>query len=120
MLAESPLAAAIRDLAERLKTRRATPEPPSECSPEPEPPTSAAVSSTPPSCWPPSLPALGPRHVIAFSPCADCQSDPPEDEVLTVGAYKIAVPGPQGTWISYGSRALCSRHARARAGEASR
>jgi hypothetical protein len=79
--------------------------------------TAPAMSATPaprPSFWPASLPSLGLRRMIAFTNCQDCEGDPPHDEVMTVGAYRIAVPGQRGTFAAYGSRPLCARHARAR------
>ena len=76
-------------------------------------PASSALAS-----WPVALPGLAPRRVIAFSPCADCATDPPEDLVLQVGAYDIAVPGPRHTFVAYAATPLCRRHARARDGGA--
>jgi hypothetical protein len=78
------------------------------------------VPSAPSSSWPANLPNLGERRVIAFSPCSDCEVDPPTDELLKVGAYEIAVPGQRGTFAAYGSRPLCVRHTRARVGEQGR
>ena len=66
---------------------------------------------------PATLPDVGIRQIITFTSCADCEIDPPPDEVLTVGVYEIAVPGPRGTVAAYGGVPLCRRHARAHAGE---
>jgi hypothetical protein len=73
----------------------------------------SAPSSSP---WPTNIPNLGARKVIAFSPCIDCEIDPPEDDMLKVGVYEIAVPGPRRTFVAYGDLALCRRHARGRQG----
>jgi hypothetical protein len=54
--------------------------------------------------------------VVAFTLCADCQDDPPADDVLTVGAYTVAVPGARHTFVSYADVPLCRRHARRRPG----
>lgn len=74
------------------------------------PETPAAVPST----WPASLPGLGRHRVISFSPCRDCTVDPPADEVLNLGTFVVAVPGPRGTFVAFGGVPLCWRHARAR------
>jgi hypothetical protein len=79
---------------------------------EPGRPVPSSALSSP--SWPASVPGLGPRRVIAFSPCVDCETDAPPDEVLKVGVYEIAMPGATGTWVTYGDVPLCRRHARAR------
>lgn len=58
------------------------------------------------------------RGVVRCTKTADrtLVIEPTEDEVLKVGAYEIAVPGPRGTFVSFGDVALCRRHARARGG----
>lgn len=78
-------------------------------------PNQQPLEPAPLATWPAALPGLGPRRVIAFSPCSDCAIDPPEDDVLKVGMYEIAVPGPRGTFVSYADMPVCRRHARRRA-----
>ena len=63
------------------------------------------------SLWPASLPGLGRRAIVAFTACADCETDPPPDQIVTVGRYRAAAPGPRHTFITYGSRPMCRRHA---------
>lgn len=99
-----PASVVPADLKERLRARKAE--------------VLAALTTSPaaiPPTWPAALLGLGARRVIAFSPCHDCQTDPPEDDTLKVGPHEIAIPGPTGTFVSYGDAPLCSRHARARA-----
>jgi hypothetical protein len=61
--------------------------------------------------WPAALPNLGERRVIAFSPCEDCETDQPVDDILKVGRYEVAVPGHRGTFVAFGDMPLCRRHA---------
>ncbi len=68
--------------------------------------------------WPARLPRLGMRVVTDFTPCHDCETDPPADEILAVGELRIPVPGARGTFVAFGGVALCRRHARGRAGDA--
>lgn len=51
--------------------------------------------------WPADLPRLGRRTVVPFTRCADCP--------------KGIHPSVAGTFVRYGTRALCLRCARARA-----
>ena len=78
-------------------------------------PASSALAS-----WPVALSGLGARVVIAFTACADCESDPPDDDRMKFGSEWFDVPGQRGTFVSYGDVPLCLRHARAWAGEAGR
>src|SRR5262245_29433311 len=93
MLTEPLLAAAIRDLAERLKTRPAAESrrlsPAGASGAELTRPTiTRSPASAPPSVrwwshpWPDDLPGLGPRHVGPFESCV-------------CGAW---------TWVRYGER----------------
>lgn len=59
------------------------------------------------SFWPDVVPGLGPKRTgQPFARCADC----PADEH----------PSYSGTYVAYGDRALCQRHARARVAAAER
>jgi hypothetical protein len=66
--------------------------------------------------WPATLPGLGRRAVVPFVRCVDCAVDRPADEPMHLGSYTIDVPGPTHTFVTYGGRALCRRHANTRAG----
>ena len=98
--------------------RLPVPSPSFEWEPTAAPSTLEDPHATPLSSWPLNVPGLGIRRVMAFTPCADCAEDPPPDDIIRVGQYTVEVPRPRGTFIGYGGRALCCRHARTRAAEA--
>lgn len=62
----------------------------------------------------PDVLPLGPRRVVPFTPCADCQIQPPPDRTVKIGPYTVTVPGDRGTWVAYGSTPLCLACARRR------
>jgi tubulysin polyketide synthase-like protein len=77
----------------------------------------AVLTRDPLSLWPASVPGLGVRQIVSFSPCLACDAEPPPDEIVTVGPLSIPVPGQRGTFVAFGGVALCRRHARGRAGD---
>jgi hypothetical protein len=89
---EAPLAARIRELAERLKKRRPEREPIAA-----EPVTHATPVLTYAHPWPDALPGTGRRTLAALDQCADCE---------------------QWSWARYGDLVLCLACARLRASRA--
>jgi hypothetical protein len=70
--------------------------------------------------WPENISNLGPRRIVAYTPCADCaQATCAEDVVIqrrdaAGDQVAAAVEPPVGTWCTFGDLPLCQAHARAR------
>jgi hypothetical protein len=73
-----------------------------------------------PTDWPGTLPGLGPRRLVAYSPCADCAAlgGRTVTETVTLQSRQVVtwtVTTVEHTWVTYGGLALCLPHAEARA-----
>jgi hypothetical protein len=72
-----------------------------------------------PPLWPPDLPGLGPKTVIPFTVCQDCQASGGSvvEESVRLSTGKVvgwAVTVFDSTFAAYGGMPLCLRHVRAR------
>jgi hypothetical protein len=72
-----------------------------------------------PTDWPARLPGLGPRHIVAYTPCHDCAALGGRlvTETVTLKSREVVswtVTTVDHTWVTYGGVALCLPHAEAR------